>query len=379
MKLTSHMKKIASYLLVALLLLSSCNKDVPAPVANTFPTPTGQSIGEIVNTNTSFSLLKHALTRVGLITALTNKNSVFTVFAPNDAAFAAAGITSTAAIDGLPLATLTSIISYHVIPGYKLNSTAIPTTFPNIQMPTSFVFPAPNTNPLVRFSIFPSRRGTSVWANNIPVTAVDIAAANGVIHQVAVVVAPPSRILLDTIARDPDFTLLVAAIQRADAGRNINLLSDSSIQFFLGNATAAVATNFTVFAPTNTAFKNLVSALTAGAIGTGEPDATYVGFINTLPPATVRGILAYHVIPQRAFGVNFPTTTASFPTLVNGSIPTHPGVAVTATITGGFATGLTVKGVGNATAATATPTAAGVDRIAINGVFYKINQVLLPQ
>ena len=84
-------------------------------------------------------------------------------------------------------------------------------------------------------------------------------------------------------------------------------------------------------------------------------------------------------MPQRAFGVNFSSTATNYPTFVNASIAAHPGVAVSSTITGGFATGLSVKGVGNASAATAVATAAGVDRIAVNGVFYKINQVLLPQ
>lgn len=373
------MKKIASYSLVALLLLSSCNKDISAPVPNTFPTPTGQSIGEIINTDANYSMLKHALTRAGLLTAVTNKNSVFTLFAPSNAAFTASGIPSTAVIDALPLAQLTAILNYHIIPGQKVSSSLIPTTFPNIRMPTGLVFPSPNTNPLVRFSIFPSRRGSAVWANNIPVTSADIAVANGVMHQVAAIVAPPSKILLDTINRDPDFTLLIATIKRADSGRDTTLLKDSSITYFLGNPTAAVATNFTVFAPTNTAFKNLINALSGGAIGTGEPDATYIAFIGTLSPTTLRGILAYHILGSRAFGVNFPTTATSFPTLVNASVSAHPGVSVTSTISGGFAVGLSVKGVGNATAATAIPTAAGIDRPAVNGVFYKINQVLLPQ
>ena len=82
---------------------------------------------------------------------------------------------------------------------------------------------------------------------------------------------------------------------------------------------------------------------------------------------------------QRAFAVNFSSTATNYPTFVNASIPTHPGIAVSSTITGGFASALSVKGVGNPSAAAAIPTAAGVDRPAVNGVFYKINQVLLPQ
>lgn len=391
MKLTSHMKKIISYSLVALLLLSSCNKDISAPVPNTFPTPTGQSIGEIINTDANYSMLKHALTRAGLLTAVTNKNSVFTLFAPSNAAFTVSGIPSTAVIDALPLAQLTAILNYHIIPGQKVSSSLIPTTFPNIQMPTGLVFPSPNTSPLVRFSIFPSRRGSAVWANNIPVTAADIAVANGVMHQVAAIVAPPSKLLLDTIKNDPDLDYFEAALVRADSG--LSTAAAPSFQYYLGNPSIAPGANFTVFAPNNAAFQALIyflvyqqvfaltgSAATADAQASGAV-AAGPAFLSTnnVTTALVRGVVAYHIMTQRAFAVNFSSTATNYPTFVNASIPTHPGIAVSSTITGGFASALSVKGVGNPSAAAAIPTAAGVDRPAVNGVFYKINQVLLPQ
>jgi uncharacterized surface protein with fasciclin (FAS1) repeats len=391
MKLTLHMKKIISYLLVAILFLSSCNKDIPAPVPNTVPTPTGQSIGEIINTDANYSLLKHALTRAGLLTTVTNKNSVFTLFAPSNAAFTASGIPSTAVIDAVPLAQLTAILSYHLIPGQKISSAAIPTTFPNVQMPTGLIFPAPNTSPLARFSIFPSRRGSAVWANNIPVTSVDIAVANGVMHQVAAIVAPPSKLLLDTIKNDPDLDYLEAALVRADSGLSTN--AAPSFQYYLGNAAIAPGANFTVFAPNNAAFQALIYFLVyqqvfalTGSAATADTQANGAvaagpAFLatNNVTTALVRGVVAYHVLTQRAFGVNFSSTATNYPTFVNASIPAHPGVAVSSTITGGFATALSVKGVGNPSAAAAIPTAAGIDRPAVNGNFFKINQVLLPQ
>ncbi len=391
MKPILNMKKIVNYLLVALMLLSSCNKDIPVPVPNTFPTPTGQSIGEVVNTDANFTLLKYALNKAGLLSTLTNKNSVFTLFAPTNAAFTASGFGSTAAIDLLPLASLTSLLNYHIIPGQKIGVSLIPTTFPNIQMPTAFIFPAPNTSPLARFSIFPSKRNGAIWANNIPTTAVDVAAANGVMHHVAVLVAPPGKLLLDTIKNDPDLDYFEAALVRADVGYPTT--ASPSFQYFLGNATIAPGANFTVFAPTNAAFQTLIFGLVYQATFTATGDAAIAtaqanaavaagpAFLSS-PNVTneqVRGIVAYHIMAQRAFGVNFNATASNYQTLVNQSIAAHPGIAVSSTITGGFASGLSVKGIGNATAAAATPTAAGVDRVAVNGVFYKINQVLLPQ
>ncbi|HEX4957639.1 MAG TPA: fasciclin domain-containing protein [Lacibacter sp.] len=374
------LNKWRSLLAVALgtTVMISCNKDIEAPVPNPTPAvPQGSTIADIVNTNANYTLLKHAVTRAnnaGINAALANRTGIYTVFAPDNAAFGRLGITSTAIIDALfTPAQLVQILNYHIIPGQAYTSAVIPTTFPNIQLPTAFIIPAPNTNPLVRFSSFPAKRGGTAWVNNAPVAAADIPAANGVIHGIALPLLPPSRVLLDTIARDPDFSFLVAAIVRADS--DLPSTSTSRFQYALGEPLA----NLTVFAPTNDAFRALINALSGGAIPTNAPDATFVGFINTLPPTTLKGIIAYHVLGQRAFNVNFPTTATSYPTLLNGSVPTHPGVSVTATLNSGFGAGLSVKGVMNATAATAAGTAAGFDRQAINGVFYKINQVLLPQ
>ena len=391
MKLTLYMKKIISHSLIALLLLSSCNKDITAPEPITPAATSGQSIGELINTDANYTLLKHALTRAGLLATVTSKNTVFTLFAPDNAAFTASGIASTAVIDALPLASLTSLLNYHIIPGQKLTSANIPTTFPNLQMPTGLIFPAPNTSPLARFSIFPSKRGSALWVNNIPIVAADIAVANGVMHKVAVLVAPPTKLLLDTIKNDPDLDYFEAALVRADQG--LSTTAAPSFQYYLGNGTIAPGANFTVFAPTNAAFQTIIFGLVYqatfaatgdAAIATAQANAAVAAgpaFLSTNNVTTemVRGIVAYHIMPQRAFGVNFSSTATNYPTFVNSSVPAHPGVTVSSTITGGFATGLSVKGAANATAATAVATAAGVDRIAVNGVFYKINQVLLPQ
>jgi uncharacterized surface protein with fasciclin (FAS1) repeats len=364
--------------LIAATALASCNKDVEAPVPNPTPAvPSGSTIADIVNNNANYSLLKHCITRAnnaGINGALNNRTGLYTVFAPDNAAFARVGITSTAAIDALfTPATLVQVLNYHIIPGVVIGSAGIITNFPNVQMPSAFIIPAPNTNPLVRFSVFPSRRATTAWANNIPVTAADVPAANGVIHGIGAVLLPPTRVLLDTLARDPEFSFLIAAVVRADS--DLPSTSTSRFQYALGEPLASL----TVFAPTNDAFKGLLNVLSGGAIPLNAPDATFIGFINTLPLITLKGIIAYHVLGQRAFNVNFATTATNYLTLLNGNVPTHPGVSVTATISSGFGVGVSVKGVANATAASAIPTTAGFDRHAINGNFFKINQVLLPQ
>jgi uncharacterized surface protein with fasciclin (FAS1) repeats len=336
---------------LVVIFAASCNKDVPLATPINFPQGAGSSIGEVLNTNPSFSILKAAVIKAGLLPAVSDKNNVFTVFAPDDAAFTRSGI-SLGVINALPAASVASIVQYHIIPGRSITSAGIPTSFPNVQMPTAFIFPSPNVNPLVRFSNFPSKRGSNVWVNNIPVVTPDVATANGTIHVTFAMLNPPGRVLLDTIARDADLSYLVAAITAADAG----VPSGSKFSDFLANPLA----NFTVMAPTNQAFINLLTFLGLPA----SPSS-----LALLPQATVRGIVAYHLLLSRAFAANLPSVATPVPSLLSASFSGAPTLTFNASVGGG------VKGAGNPTYSNIT----AIDRHAINGVFHKIDQVLLPQ
>lgn len=349
------MKKIQNILsvgMVAIMLVvltASCNKNTPEAVPNRFYLQGGNTIGDIINTDPNYSILKAAVTKAGLLADLSDRNKVFTVFAPNDAAFNISGIPA-AAINVLPATTIASILQYHIIPGKKLVAAEIPTSFPNTQFVTSFIIPAPNTNPLVRFSTFVARGASGAFVNNIPITATDIDAANGVMHRIFAVTAPPTRVLLDTIARDADLQYLVAAVLAADAG----VPSGQRFQDYLVNPLA----NFTVMAPTNQAFNNLFAVL-----GLPQSPASFA----LLPATTVRGILAYHVLLARAFSPNLPATPTPVPTLLSASLPVAPPLTFDAT--------QGVKGFKNPIYSKITAT----DRHAINGVYHKIDMVLLPQ
>jgi uncharacterized surface protein with fasciclin (FAS1) repeats len=351
----------------------------------------GLTAGDAANTitkkvtgNATFSILNAALARTGMNIVLDQPNANFTVFAPPDAAFIAAGLSLTV-VNAMPVSQLTAVIQYHVIPNEKILAASIPTAFPNSQKLSAlsiasltFVPTIPASAIPIKMRIYPSARTGGAWANNVPVATPNaIDASNGVVHVVGSVVAPPTRVLLDTIARDPDFSMLVAAIVRADS--DLPSTSTSRFQYALAEPLASL----TVFAPDNNAFKGLINVLSGGAIPLNAPDATFIGFINTLPPTTLKGIVAYHVLGQRAFSVNFNASPgANYPTLLNGNVPSHPGLTIFSVVSSGFGVGLSVKGAANATAATAAA-ASGlnpqVDRHAINGNFFKINQVLLPQ
>jgi uncharacterized surface protein with fasciclin (FAS1) repeats len=395
------MKKITYTLSVALVatlfvvLASSCNKNVPEAVPKSFYLQSGNTIGDILNNDANYSILKAAVTKAGLMADLSDRNKVFTVFAPNDAAFTLSGIPA-AAISVLPASTLASILQYHIIPGKKLVASEISTTFPNAEFASAFILPAPNTNPLVRFTMYPSRNANGAFVNNVPITATDIDAANGVIHRLYVVNPPPSKFLWDSISTSSDLTYLKAAIIRADSG----VATPSKLQ----TALSSFGANLTVLAPTNLAFQTLLTgAIYKALMAQGMPDATALGtarFLASTPdvfsnPAlygalsaqTVKGIVVYHILGTtvpgiRTFSVNLPTTATAIKTLLNSAVSIHPGVVAKATFVGPVVGAATFKGLANATASNViinplNPFA--TDQNYINGVIMKIDQVLLPQ
>ena len=383
------------------MVLGACNKLYePVPYTAYTEGDVANTLAKKIAANSSYSVFNTALVRTGLVADLDVANANFTVFAPDNTALAAAGITSTT-VSAIPLAQLSAVISYHIIPNERITAAQIPTTFPNVEKKTKlnitavpFVSTIPTTSIPLRMSIFPSKRGSVAWANNIPLAATDvITGSNGVVHRAAAVIAPPSRVLLDTISRDPDFAYLVAAIVRADSG--LVTTASPSLQYALAQPFA----NLTVFAPTNAAFQaTLTGAITLGLINMGVPPATAAAqaavlassptvFSNpalypVLTAQVVRGIVVYHLLGVRAFSVNFGATAANYPTLLNAAIPAHPGLTISSTLVTNLGVGLSVKGAANATAATAaatSPTNPLVDRIAVNGNFFKIDQVLMPQ
>ena len=390
----------------AIMILSACNKDmeqfaVPAVVA-----PTGLALGETIATIADDSLYYRLIVKAGMLTAINNKATTFTMFVPNNAAMrqflVAIGAPPgqpDAVYSGfitafVPATTAASIVSFNMMP-QKITTASIPNTFPNWFYPTHLnPTSGANFNPLVRLLTFPSTRNGN-WVNNIPLVSVNLAAANGVIHTAAAMPAPPQRVLAQRIFADADMTYLAAAIQRADSG--VAPTTSASLIWVLSN----FGPNITVFAPTNLAFQQLLTAqITLALIAQGVPPATAAVIAaglastpgvftnpllaNVLTPTTVKGLVVYHLLGSRAFLNNFPTTATSYPTLLNSAVPTHPGVSLTCTFTGPFVTAATVKGIANATASNIainpTPDPNGTsDQFYVNGTIHKIDQVLRPQ
>lgn len=351
-------------MLIGMLALQACNKEFdyidPSPPTTPKPGPTGTvTLNELINGDTSFSFLKAAITKAGLTAVLNNKELRLTLFAPDNDAFRRSGIPVEAVITSvLDTATVRSIVSYHLTPEY-VPAEAIPNVFPNLQYPT-YLNPAPQLSALLRLTTFPSRRDNGAWVNNIPITVPNVAASNGVLHKTLALVAPPSKSIYELITADTSLTFLVAALNRADSG-SLPTPTSSLIE-----ASKSIGANLTLFAPNNDAFRQLLIAM-------GYPPSPVV--FNFLPVTTARALIAYHLMPVRAFSVNMPTITALKPTLLNSAIPVHPGIGITVGFTGPFVTTFSVKGLANASAAAVTVQ----DMHATNGVVHKIDQVLLPQ
>ena len=384
-----------SFLLVfsAMLILSSCNKAPDQVYGPAYVAPsTAPALGETIATIANDSLYYKLIIRGGMLATINSRPNTYTMFVPDNNAMRvfinaiSGGLVPLAAPDpvfvgfintNIPVASAAGIVSYNICP-QAITTASIRSTFPNFQYP-SILNPAPALSALLRLTTFPSTRNGN-WVNNVPLSAVNTITANGVIHTAAAVVAPPSRYLWDRVNTDADLTIFRAAFVRADSG--VATSNPSSLIGALNN----IGANLTVFAPSNQAFKNLISALTGGVINNSSPDAVYIGFLgsNSVSTTLVKGIVVYHIMGVRAFSNNLPTAATSYPTLLNGAVPTHPGISLKTTFTGLNVTAMTCKGVVNATASNIainpTPDPFGTsDQHFLNGTLHKIDQVMLPQ
>jgi uncharacterized surface protein with fasciclin (FAS1) repeats len=259
----------------------------------------------------------------------------------------------------------------------------------------------------VRLPIFPIKEPLAYFVNNLPITAPEIAASNGVIETVYSIVVPPAATMKSMIAAEPNLGYFRAAIARADSG-SVGLNKFDSL---LGYG----VTNMTVLAPNDQAFQNLIYGLAFNQYLSSRPtpytgtdtaiaNATGNGAVaagpaflstNNISTAEVKGIIAYHFLASnatgayipdiRAFSVDFPLISGSFvKTLVNSSVSVHPGIMVEASFAGPVVNSLKFVGYGtfppggapfSGTAANAVK----MDNHGVNGVYHIIDEVLLPQ
>jgi uncharacterized surface protein with fasciclin (FAS1) repeats len=288
-------------------LFSSCKKDDPTPAA--------KNIAEIVASDANFSLLNQAVTKAGLVSALSSGS--LTVFAPDNAAFAASGITS-ATITSLTEAQVADLLTYHVI-GSKIMSTDVPAS--------------DTVKTLQGKNLYASKNANGVFVNGIKVKTADVTASNGVIHVISAVMTPPTQTIAQIATGNSDLSLLLAAVSRAG---------------LVGAVSSAG--KYTVFAPTNSAF-----------IAAGFPD---VASINAAPVPDVAAIVKAHLLSTSVFagdliqGQTVGTLQTSV-SLVIGTTP--PSVKITTSA--------------NPSSKILVPS--GVNIVATNGVIHLVDRVIL--
>jgi uncharacterized surface protein with fasciclin (FAS1) repeats len=235
--------------------ITSCSDD-----DDSNPGPQTNTIADFVASNNDYTSLKAALDKTGL-TATLNGQGDFTVFAPNNDAFAAfLTANGFASLDEVPTDLLTNVLLNHVVNG-KVMASDLSTGYIN----TLAIEASSGANLSMYVDI-----SSGVKLNGMSsVTTADIAADNGVIHAVNTVITLPTVVTFATA--DPTFTILVAALTRDDQPDFVGILSTSE-----GTSPAP----FTVFAPTNEAFTNLLVEL--GASGLNDIDGpTLTAALNT--------------------------------------------------------------------------------------------------
>lgn len=424
MKKINHQLKASCLSLgLAMLLLTACNKDLEqlAPIAT--PTyPTGSGIAATIAANPNDSLFSRLIVRSGMAATLNDLTKSFTIFAVDNAGMkvfvnaASGGAIPLNAPDAtfsafiantLPVASAAGIVQYNTL-GQKFTAGTFGTAFPNYPVTSQIILDP--TQPFVRMNIFPVRGTPFSYVNNLPITGVDQAAANGIIHHTFTIAAPPTATLKTMLAAETSLTYFRAAVIRADSGSVGLSKFDSLLNYGV--------TNMTVLAPNDNAFKTLIFGLafqgylstrplpytatdTAVATATGNGAvAAGPAFLSTNNVSTlqVKGIVAYHLLASltastttpyqpniRVFSNNIPATPTFVKTLVNNSLAIHPGVMAQATYTGPSVTALKFTGYGTGTVPPGAPfsgaAANGVtlDKLAVNGVYHIIDKVLLPQ
>lgn len=337
------MKLIIKSLVVITALLSFSSCDNREQFVTYTPALT-ESLFQTAEKEGNLTIFTAAAKRVGLDQDL-KVLGTYTIMAPTDAAFTAAGITA-AAVSSLPIDVLRAVLRNHMLSGRILSTDLAPG--PNAVYVT-----------LQREVLNCSFYNNNYFLNAKRVNRTNIRTLNGILHTIDGVLMPPLNTLTATAAANTNLSLFVAAVNRAGLAAALN----------------SSTTLLTVFAPTNAAF-----------VAAGFPDEAA---INAADPVVLGNILRYHVIPSstlinssitspynragRAFSVDF--TSNTYATALGATS------LVTVAVTG---SSVTVRGASNTAASNVTaadilyfagtPGANGTRP----GILHIIDRVLLP-
>lgn len=272
-----------------------------------------------------FSLLVEAVDATGLTTTLSAPGT-FTVFAPTNSAFTSLlgelGLSKEQLFANKPL--LTAVLQYHVL-GAKVTKAQVPVGTP-IEPLAGGYFKIDGVNNALLITDGRNRVSTLV--------ATDVAASNGVIHAIDKVLLPADKTVVGTAvaasAGSPaEFTVLVEAVTAAGLVDTLNGTGP-----------------FTVFAPTDAAFADLLAQL-----GITKDQLL-------ADTALLTKVLTYHVVPGLVLKAQVPLNT-DITTVQGQAFQVDSSLTIT-DASGGRAN------------------IAATDVLASNGVIHVVNKVLLP-
>ena len=215
------------------------------------------TVSEVVLFEKDFTILAAALRKAELLNTVSTTDNI-TVFAPDNAAFIAAGITS---LEGLEKEDLSPILLYHVLGAKVLSS----------ELPSSGIAETLNGNIYLGYLF-----NSAVLINGLSqITAVDIEKSNGVIHVIDRTLVPPA----------PNVVEIALALADNGEASEFTVLTSLLASEAYADITQAIidAEDITVFAPTDAAFTAIAD------------------LIGTLTEEQIRTVLTYHAAGARVF------------------------------------------------------------------------------
>lgn len=291
--------------------------------------------------NKNFSVLTEAVVTANLLSTLIDTEANYTLFAPNNDAFEAAGITS---LDGLTANDLTPILTYHVL-GSEVFGDGLPATGSAITSLGGDFYLSINDNGAFINGL------TKVTTATLAGEALDY--DNGVVHLINRTLLPASddvvqiAVQASQASEGAEFGQLVAALTAVENDET----TDDLITILSGDGP------FTVFAPTDAAFQSLYDLADV---------ADFDALVSAVGIGTIEAVLKYHVVSGRVFSTDLPNLASSTVTTLGGTFTLN-------------LSSLTITDTDAAlTLGSADATIVDTDIFATNGVIHVIDEVILP-
>jgi len=342
MNMNMNIKFFAGLFMVAL-FITSCEKDVVEYDETSTAVTTAQLVNSHDKISTDFAEEREALTEnqsyvrkgdytfntlnqalhcTGLTKALFSGKK--TIYAPSDAAFEKLGLNAQNVCEALDVETLTNILLYHVVDDVVRLRTKGCTTMLNGEISqlksVNHGFFINDSQLYATFTLRSTKYKLKVYAVNN-------------------VLSVPTNNIVATAAGADMFSSLVAAVLAADPGIAAALSDEDAI--------------FTVFAPTNQAFADLLGALNLNSLEE---------LVEAIGVDALSTVLLYHVVDACAFSNNL-----------------EDGLKITTLQGEDLEVDLANLSILDKTGTPSGLVVEGLDILTSNGIVHTINKVLLPQ